>query len=113
MKKLYFGCSLTHASEEFRREMEDFKNTLRHDYEVFDFLGLEKGTERDVFLHDTKCVRECDLFVAEVSHPSTGIGCELGIALTIGKPILAVAKHNAKVARLILGVDAPNYVFKR
>src|SRR6266498_5570963 len=112
-KKIYVGCSLTHAPEEFREGVERLKTELRKHYTILDFLGLEKGTPQDVFEHDTQCVRDCELFVAECSLPATGVGYELGTALALNKQVLAVAYKDAKVGRLLLGVTHPKYTFRR
>ena len=112
-KTIYIGCSLTHAPVEFSKGIEKLKSELRKKHIILDFLGLEKGTAQDVFENDTGHVRNCDLFVAECSHPSTGLGYEIGTALSLNKPILAVAHDGAKVTRIILGVTHPQFTFKR
>ena len=40
-------------------------------------------------------IRSCDLVLAEVSHPSTGMGIELGWASAFGKPVVALYKRDA------------------
>jgi hypothetical protein len=112
-KKIYIGCSLTYASEEFRKEIDDLKTSLRKKYEVLDFFGMLDGDPREIYLNDTGRVRECDMFVAECSFPSTGLGFELGLAVSLDKPILAIAKSEAKVTRMILGVNHPKFTFAR
>lgn len=111
--KIYVGCSLTHASSEFKKEIENLKVELRRKYVVFDFQGLTSGTEKDAYEYNIENVKNCDLFVAECSYPSTGLGVELGIALSLDKPIIAVAHKDAKVSRLVQGVTHPKYTFKR
>ncbi|HCC22713.1 TPA: hypothetical protein DF272_00870 [Candidatus Falkowbacteria bacterium] len=111
--KLYVGCSLTQAPSEFRAQVESFKNSLRADYDILDFVGLVAGTDTDVFLHDTDCVRSCDLFVAICDYPAIGLGYELGVALEMGKPVIALARHAACVSRLVLGINKPNFHFYR
>jgi nucleoside 2-deoxyribosyltransferase len=111
--KIYVGCSLTQATEEFRNAIETMKNQLREKYEILDFIGLMNGTEKDVFEWDTKCVKTCDLFVADCTYPATGLGYELGVAIETNKPILSVAHKDAKISRILLGVTNPNYTFKR
>jgi hypothetical protein len=113
--KLYIGCSLTQASPEFVEQVEDLKSTLRKDHEVFDFLGLTAGTANDVYRWDIqRCVGQCTLFVAICDHPSIGLGYELGTAVELHhKPTLAVAHEDAKVTRLILGIDDPNFTIER
>ena len=106
MKKIYIACSLTHASDEFKQEIKKLKELLKTRYEIMEFLGLETGTAKDVYKHDIENVKTCDLLLAECSHPSTGLGFEIATALAGHRPILAVAKKDAKVSRLILGINS-------
>lgn len=112
-KKIYIGCALTHAPEEFKAEIEELKSELRKDYEVLDFVGLEKGTAQDVFEWDTKCVKTCDLFVADCTYPAIGLGVEIGVALENNKNLLLIAQTQAKVTRQVLGINHPKSTFKR
>lgn len=111
--KIYVTCALTQAPEEFRREIEKLKDSLRGGYEILDFVGLVGGTATDVYKYDTECVKSCDLLVAICDYPSTGMGYEIGFALSLNKQILAVGKEGAKITRLVLGVDHPAYTFSR
>jgi hypothetical protein len=113
--KIYVGCSLTHAPEEFIASVEELKKRLSKTYEVFDFVGLTKGTARQIYQWDiNRCVASCDLFVAICDHPSIGLGYELGTALeAFGKPVLAVAHKSASLSRLVQGIDKPHFSFKR
>ncbi len=111
--KLYVGCSLTHAPKAFREDVAVFKNSLKTTYDVLEFVGLEAGTPADVYRHDTECVRSCDLFIALCDFPSIGLGYELGLATELGKPVIAAAHRDAKVTRLVLGIQNPNYTFLR
>ena len=113
MKKLYLGCSLTHATEEFKKQISDLKNLLRDKYQIMEFLGTETGDARDVFKHDISQLKTCDLLLAECSHPSTGLGFEIATALDHHKPVLAVAQEGAKVSRLILGINSILFSFMR
>jgi hypothetical protein len=103
--KLYVGCSLTHASEEFKQAVEELKTELRQaGYEVFDFVGLINGTSKDVYEWDIgHCVAECDALIGICDFPSIGLGWEMNEALRLGKPVLAVAHKDAQVTRLVLG----------
>lgn len=104
-KKLYVGCSLTHAPEAFKTKVEDLKTVLRQQgYEVFDFVGLVAGTARDVYEWDIgHCIGDCDGFIGICDEASIGLGWELGEAVRLGKACLAVAHTSAKVTRLVLG----------
>lgn len=112
-KKIYIGCSLTHATEEFKSGIELLKNKLRSDYEILDFLGLTKGTPQDVYKWDINNVRTCDLFIADCTYPSTGLGMEIGAAIENDKPTLIVAHEDAKVTRIVLGITHPKFTFHR
>src|SRR5436190_4550825 len=48
-------------------------------------------------MEDTRgVIKECDLVIAEVSHPSTGQGIELGWADLFGKPVICIYKQGAE-----------------
>lgn len=113
LRKIYVGCSLTQASEEYKKLIEDFKNELRPFASILDFVGLTKGTPKDVFEWDTNCVKTCDLFIADCTYPSIGLGYELGVAIEMKKRILAIAQKDAIVTRLVLGITSPNFEFVR
>jgi len=115
MKKLviYVGCSLTLAPKSFILEIIVLKKILKQKYTVLEFLGTVKGTPTDVFIRDTQCVKDCDLFVAECSYPAIGLGYEIGVAIYEKKPILTLANTNAKVTRMVQGISVPRYKFVR
>lgn len=115
MIKLYVGCALTHASPEFKQGVENIKAALKDEFEVLEFLGLAAGTEKDVYRHDIHtCVANCDIFVAICDEVSIGLGYELATSVEKhGKPTLGVAHQGARVTRLVLGIDHPNFTFGR
>jgi len=116
-KKVYVGCALTDASEEFKQSVEDLKQNLRAEgHEVFDFVGLTKGTPEDVYRWDIgHCVKNCDAFIGICDFPSLGLGYEIAEAVNLKKPILTLAHQDSKVTRLIIGAAeaVPNFSFKR
>ncbi len=103
MKKVYFGCSLQHASQEYIDDVYKLREELKKDFEILEFLGLNNGTDAAVFLHDTSNVTKCDLLIAEVSLPSTGLGYEIGLADSLKKQIVAIAHKDAKVSAMVKG----------
>lgn len=113
--KIYVGCSLRHAPESFRREVEAIKNELRKKYEVYDFVGLTNGTPTDVYNWDIhECVAKCDAFIAICDHPSIGLGYEIGVAVEhFKKPTLALAHNNSDVTRFLQGIQSDTYTFNR
>jgi len=113
--KLYIGCSLTQAPEDFKKQIDNLKNTLRNTYEIADFVGLTAGTPKDVYLWDVhECVGKCAAFIAICDYPAIGLGYELGFAVEkLKKPTLALAHKDSKISRLVLGIDQPHYEFRR
>lgn len=114
--RVYVGCALTSAPRAFRENVEWVKKQLRAQptIELLEFLGLEKGTARDVYNHDiVDCVGTCDIMVAICDYPSTGLGFEMATQIGRRKPLLAFATHDAKVTRLILDMPVADYRFER
>src|SRR5690242_15445014 len=115
--KLYVGCSLSHSTDEFKDSVEQLKAALRQaGHEVFDFVGLVKGTPKDVYEWDIHhCVADCDVLIAICDEPSIGLGYELCETIRLGKPVLAVAHADATVTRLVQGAAEvePNLTFVR
>ena len=111
---LYVGCALTHATEEFKQNVQTLKDRLREVCHVLEFIGLVNGTEKDVYDHDINvCVRGCNLFVGICDQASIGLGYELAVQVEDRKmPALAVAHIGSKVTRLVLGIDQPNFEFR-
>lgn len=105
LMKVYVGCGLTHAPEEFRNFVEDLKKAIAQDgvREVGDFLGLVNGTPADVYQHDLGHVATCDKMVAIVDEPSIGLGMEISNAIALEKPLLCLAHEGAAVTRMIRG----------
>ncbi|MEK7060069.1 MAG: hypothetical protein AAB970_00395 [Patescibacteria group bacterium] len=122
MKKdilIYVGCALTHADKYFRQNIELLKDHLRlmEGVKVLEFIGLVNGTPVDVYEHDIhNCVEKADLFIAECSYPSTGLGWELGTAVEKhSKHVLAVAMLDKTITRLVIGANCernPKYSFQ-
>ena len=50
---------------------------------------LEQGRDKDslIYEQDTNWLRQCDMVIAECSHPSLGVGYELAYAEKLGKPV--------------------------
>ncbi len=113
--KIYVGCGLTHAPESFKKAVQQLKEALKSvsNLVVLEFLGLENGTARDVFIHDIGCVSKCDLMIAICDEPSIGLGVEMGIQMQTGKPILAFGHESSKITRLILDPPIDNFKFHR
>lgn len=113
--KIYFGCGLTHAPEDFKQQVADFKQKIRELFsaEVLEFFGSGSGTPQDVYRKDIhECVKECDIMIGDCTHPSIGLGWEMGtIVEKHKKPLLAIATIESKVTRLVLGAECEENPF--
>ncbi|WP_319371328.1 nucleoside 2-deoxyribosyltransferase [uncultured Ilyobacter sp.] len=113
--KIYFAGSIRGG----REDMEIYSNLI-------DFLGnygtvltehvghknVEETVEVDksdfaIYDQDIAWLRECDLLVAEVSHPSIGVGYEIGVAESLGKKILCLYNEEApkRLSAMLAGND--------
>jgi len=119
--KIYVGCSLTYASEEYRNDIKTFKNKLRNYYEILDFFSPIKNGKlnndwiksKDVFEWDSNCIKECDILIAECSYPSLWLWYEIWYANNLWKKIIALAKDWVKVSKMIKWINTPNFSFFR
>ncbi len=94
----------------------DFKDTLRNQYRVIDFLWVDDAglyTSKKIYSHTLDCVAQCDIFLAECSYPSTGLGYEIALAVQENKKIILIAHQDAKVTRMILGIPPEKATFLR
>lgn len=72
-------------------------------------IEREKDTPpRTVFDRDVAWIDECDLMIAEVSTPSTGVGYEYGRAVQHGKPVLCIYRSGLRMSKMITGNPARN-----
>ncbi len=105
--KVYVACALTHAPQTFKDDVDLLKAALRPHVEVLDFLGLGAPSAQAAFEWDIQCVKTCDVLVADLSYPSTGLGVEFGVAYATGKPIISLASKRASVSRFVFGYVSP------
>jgi hypothetical protein len=114
--KVYIGCSLTYAPEDFKKNVESLKKKLTKDCHLLHFKGLsDQNIPRDVYIHDiVNNVRQSDLLVAICDYPSTGLGYEIAVQAEDRKmPVLAVAHKDSLVSKLIIDPKVSDYDFYR
>lgn len=111
MKKVYVGCAMFNAPEEYLLEIAKFKELIKIELEceVLEFLPLGTGTPVEIYNNDiVEMIGKCDLMIAEVSFPSLGLGWELGTMVEkLKKPVIMCAKNGSKVSGLIRGAANP------
>ena len=105
------------------RNMEIFLKTLNNNpkYDVYSGLTHPAPINREIntieenkklYKWYQKLISKSDIFIADVTYPSTGVGIELNIASSLKKSIYLVVDTNItnenEVSRMIIGI--PNLV---
>ena len=117
---IYFACSIT-GGREFESVYQTITKTLVEDcHEVPTAHLAESGVTAveavidplEVYTRDVTWIRASDVLIAEVSAPSHGVGYEIGYALGLGKPVLALYEEGRKVSKMISGNPDPNLSVK-
>jgi 2'-deoxynucleoside 5'-phosphate N-hydrolase len=108
---IYFSCSITGGRKDEEVYQAMVKYLLENQHEVPtahlsspDVVALEAAAlPEEVYLRDVAWVRGCEAVVAEVSTPSHGVGYEIALALSLGKPVLCCYRAGQKVSKMITG----------
>jgi len=117
---IYFACSIT-GGRDFETIYQVITRTLSEDsHEVptahlaeTGVMALEEVIDPyEVYSRDVAWIRASDALIAEVSAPSHGVGYEIGFALGLGKPVLALYEDGRKVSKMISGNPDPNLSVK-
>jgi nucleoside 2-deoxyribosyltransferase len=113
---IYFACTIT-GGREFEPVYQVITRALAVDCHFVPTAHLaEPGVmaleavidPAEVYTRDITWIRASDALVAEVSVPSHGVGYEIGFALGLGKPVLALYQEGRKVSKMISGNPDPN-----
>ena len=117
---IYFACSIT-GGREFESAYQVLTRALAEDcHEVPTahlaepgVVSVEAATDPfDVYRRDVNWINASDALIAEVSVPSHGVGYEIGYALGLSKPVLALYQEGRKVSKMISGNPDPNLLVK-
>jgi nucleoside 2-deoxyribosyltransferase len=112
---IYFSCSITggRAEEESGQALVAELLALGHvvptaHLSQSDVLELEKKSlPAEIFARDMYWLENCDAVIAEVTSPSHGVGYEIAIALTLGKPVLCCYQKGRKISVILTGNSSP------
>ena len=113
---IYFACSIT-GGREFESVYQVMMKALMDDHHEVPTAHLaETGVAAiegalapsEVYSRDINWIRASDVLIAEVSVPSHGVGYEIGFALGLGKPVLALFEEGRKVSKMISGNPDPH-----
>lgn len=118
--KIYFSCSITGGRADEGVYQLLVAEMLRLGIEVPTahlsepgVVDLEKVVDAgEIYHRDMNWLKECDAVVAEISTPSHGVGYEIALALTLGKPVLCCYRQGRKISKIITGNDSPTLVVR-
>jgi len=113
--KIYFSCSLTGGRTDEGVYAAIVDDLVTHGHHVLtahlarpEVMALEQVVSpREVYERDVQWVKEAEVLIAEVSTPSHGVGYEIALALTLGKPVLCLYRQNVRVSKMITGNTEP------
>jgi 2'-deoxynucleoside 5'-phosphate N-hydrolase len=117
---IYFACSIT-GGREFEAIYQTITTALTQDCHEVPTAHLAESsvTAREavidpfeVYARDVTWIRNSNVLIAEVSVPSHGVGYEIGYALGLEKPVLALYEEGKKVSKMISGNPDPNLSVK-
>ncbi|MEM4639284.1 MAG: nucleoside 2-deoxyribosyltransferase [Thermofilum sp.] len=103
--------ALNHVRE-LARLLEEMNHRVLTKHVTEEELDVDRGlTPREIFERDVQLLEEADVMIAEVSHPSLGVGFELAYFLLKGKPAAALVLEEcrASLSALIEGITWPNF----
>jgi nucleoside 2-deoxyribosyltransferase len=109
--RIYFSCSIRGARPDPETIPGLIEHMKLHGTVLTEHIGgLLEGDEVDtpddeIFLRDVNWLGEADALVADVTAPSLGVGYEIGIAETLGKPILCLYRRQRgkRLSAMIVG----------
>ena len=108
--KIYFSCSIRGVRHDPETPQLLIDHLKGHGEVLTEHIGkvteeFEAGiSEVEIFKRDVAWLEETDVVIAEVTGPSLGVGYEIGIAETLGKPILCLYEETEKkISAMILG----------
>ncbi|NLH63281.1 MAG: C-Myc-responsive protein Rcl [Erysipelotrichaceae bacterium] len=101
-KKVYFAGSIRGGQEDTAFYHEIISMIDQTDHVLTEQVGdihhnaLEHGRSKDqaIYDKDTAWLRECDLVIAECTHPSLGVGYEMAYAEKNQKPVYIFYRHS-------------------
>jgi hypothetical protein len=104
-RKVYFVSSLA-AKSKYADVFKEIANIFRElDFVVWDDVNKVNHEEaknfdskqiKDYYLSVQKRIKEADIFVAELSQPSSAVGYEIGYAVANDKPVLILRSDKLK-----------------
>lgn len=91
--KIYFAGSIRGGRQDAAIYMELLAGLEQHGEVLTEHvatIGEEDLSDGEIFVRDLEWLSSCDAVVAEVTTPSLGVGYEIGIAQSLGIPVLCL-----------------------
>lgn len=113
---IYFSCSITGGRQDQAVYAAIVDHLLAEGHEVPTAALAHPSVMSEeqvihpvtVYERDVAWVQGCDALIAEVSTPSHGVGYEIALALTLGKPVLCCYQQGRRVSKMLTGNTLPN-----
>lgn len=104
--RIYFSATITDNDDLRDVYNETIKHLSEHGHKVFEY-GSHKLSPQDILTQDDtmmssvykeldKFMRSADVYIADISLPSVGIGYEISQAISLKKPVLALIHDNSE-----------------
>ena len=107
MLKIYFSGSIRGGKEYVSLYLEIIKHLSKYGDVLTEHVGnknIEKNEfgvkDEEIYSTDMGFLKESDIFIADVSVPSLGVGYEIAMAENMGKRILCLYYNNRNNKRL-------------
>lgn len=118
--KIYFAGSITGGREDSESYLKIIDLLKNHGQVLTEHIGNDSLTQmgeeindKEIYQRDINWVKESDVLVAEVTHPSFGVGVEIARATEFNKKVICIYRQieGKKLSAMISG--CPNVlVFK-
>lgn len=116
--KVYFACSVTSGGD--TTNYLDIINAIKATgaeviSEIFANDAIQFGGSplpaNEIYLRDVAMINEADAVIAEVSHPSLGVGYELAYAEKMERPVLCLFNQDSDRSLSAMVAGNPNNMF--
>lgn len=114
---IYFGGSIRGGLDKQTDYFKLIKHTKKYGTVLTEHIFNEDNSkliaelgdtfDNYIYNRDVNWIKESDLLIADVTVPSLGVGYELGLAESLGIPVLCIADVNGikKVSAMLTGND--------
>jgi nucleoside 2-deoxyribosyltransferase len=115
--KIYFAGSIRAGRQDIEVYKELINCIRKYGKVLTEHVGqddIEQGeinlTDKYIHDRDVAWIKECDVFIAEVTRPSLGVGYEIRTALEMSKGILCIYRpeQTKRVSAMISGAPRVN-----